>query len=84
MAFHDELQLFVEALFVICSRSREDDAIKEKIASTKIRLLNQDQIANPDQVITAFCNKYPIAYILRELNDWLEGYVAPQYGFCGS
>lgn len=72
IAFHDDLQLFVEALFVICSRSTDDDAIKKKIASTKIRLLNQDQIANPAQVITAFYNKYPFAYILRELNDWLE------------
>jgi hypothetical protein len=54
IAFHNELQLFVEALFVICSRSTDDDVIKEKIASTKIRLLNQDQLANPSHVITAF------------------------------
>jgi hypothetical protein len=72
ITFHDELQLLVEALFVICSRSTDDDTIKEKIAVNKIRLLNRDQIANPVQVVTTFYDKFPIAYVLRELNDWLE------------
>jgi hypothetical protein len=72
IAFHDELQLFVEALFVICSRNTNDKTIKEKTAVTKISLLNPEQIANPSQVITAFYDKFPMAYVLRELNDWLE------------
>ena len=39
IAFHDELQLFVEALLVICSRSTDDVTIKEKIVVNKISLL---------------------------------------------
>ena len=42
------------------------------LAVNKISLLNQDQIANPSQVVTDFYDKYPIAYIVRVLNDWLE------------
>jgi len=72
IAFHDELQLLVEALFVICSRNTDDDTIKEKISFTKIRLLAKDQIANPAHVVTTFYDKFPMAYVLRELNDWLE------------
>ena len=72
IAFHDELQLFIEALFVFCSRSTDDLTIKEKIAVNKISLLNQDQLVNPWQLITSFYDKFPIAYIVRELNDWLE------------
>lgn len=38
----------------------------------KPRLLSRDQIANPMQVIAGFFEKYPMVYIIRELNDWLE------------
>jgi hypothetical protein len=78
IVFHDELLLFIEALFVHCFLSTEDETIKEKAATTTVKLLNQDQMANPTQVITAFFNKFPIAYIFRELNDWLEAGISYQ------
>jgi len=72
IAFHDELQLLVESLFMMCSRNTDDDTIKQKIAVTKLRLLTQDQIANPVQVVNSFLRKFPMAYVLRELDDWLD------------
>jgi len=72
IAFHDELQLLVESLFMMCSRNTDDDTIKQKIAVTKLRLLTRIKF----QVVTAFFDKFPMAYILRELNDWVEAGVS--------
>lgn len=73
ITFHEELLLLVEALFVIYTQNIDDENKKEKIAAVnKITLFCQDQIANPINVIAAFYEKFPIAYIFRELNDWLE------------
>ena len=69
IAFHDELQSFIEALFVFCST---DYTKNEKISTSKIGQLNQDQIVNPMPIIAAFFDKFSIVYIERELNDWLE------------
>jgi hypothetical protein len=72
IAFNDALQLFIEALFVFCFRKTNDEVIKEKFPYTIFRELNEVQIANPGQVIAAFYEKFPVDYIQRELNDWLE------------
>ncbi|HEX6431895.1 MAG TPA: hypothetical protein VF008_29590 [Niastella sp.] len=67
MAFHEELQMLVEALFVI-----HKQRIGDGNATNKISLLSQDQIGNPMQVLASFYEKFPIAYVYREFNDWLE------------
>lgn len=71
LSFHDQLLVFVEALFIINTRNKEKKA-KNEIVDDEPRLLSKDQIANPMQVITGFFEKYPMVYIIRELNDWLE------------
>lgn len=37
-----------------------------------------DRLANPRQVIAVFYVKFPVACILRELNDWLEAGISYQ------
>lgn len=65
IAFHEELQMLVEALFIINIQHPGDE-------NATITVLSQDQISNPMQVLTSFYEKFPSAYVLRELNDWLE------------
>jgi hypothetical protein len=73
LSLQDQLQILVEALFVLSTQNRENAKIEKEIAEIdKPRLLSQDQIANPMQVITGFFEKFPMAYIIRELNDWIE------------
>ncbi|WP_207511065.1 hypothetical protein [Longitalea luteola] len=73
LSFQDQLMILVEALFVIYNKNRENANVETQISETdKPRLLNQDQIENPMQVITEFFEKFPIVYVSRELNDWLE------------
>jgi hypothetical protein len=69
LSFQDQLLVLVEALFVIHSENIDKESLKDE---EKPRLLSQDQIANPLQVIKAFFEKFPITYCLRELYDWLE------------
>ena len=72
-SFQDQLQVLVESLFIICTQNKEIQDIKNQIIETdKPRLLSRDQIANPMQVIAGFFAKFPMVYISRELNDWLE------------
>jgi hypothetical protein len=71
--FHDALLLFVEALFVNLLRDIGDPASKEELQREYgASLLSQEQKANPKEVIKAFFGKYPMTYIIRELEDWLE------------
>jgi hypothetical protein len=71
--FQDQLQILVEALFIIYTQNNENADVRKQIAETdKPRLLSQDQIANPMQVVAGLFEKFPMAYINRELNDWLE------------
>jgi hypothetical protein len=73
VAFHEELLLLIEALFIICSQNLNDENKKEKLTVTnKITLLSRNQIENPLQVINAFYANFHINYIFRELDDWLE------------
>lgn len=77
LAFHEQLQLLVEALFIILTRNTESTDAKEQTkGDDKTRLLSQDQIANPMQVVIAFFERFPTGYIMRELNDWLEAGIA--------
>lgn len=77
LAFHEQLQLLVEALFIILTHNTEGTGEKEQAKGVdKTRLLSQDQIANPMQVVIAFFERFPTAYIMRELNDWLEAGIA--------
>jgi hypothetical protein len=71
--FHSQLQMLVEALFIIRNQNTKKTDIEEKIhEADKTRLLSQDQIANPLQIVTVFFEKFPRVYIIRELDDWLE------------
>ena len=70
LLFHDQLQMLVEALFVILTNYKNED-IKALDEANKPRLLSQNQIADPLPVIIAFLEKFPGLYITRELNDWL-------------
>lgn len=73
LLFQDQLQILVEALFIIYTQNSENADVSKQIAETdKPRLLSQDQIANPMQMIAGFFEKFPMVYISRELNDWLE------------
>ncbi|OQP58841.1 hypothetical protein A3860_39215 [Niastella vici] len=72
LSFHDPLLVFVEALFIIYNQNRDKKVKNEMVETDKPRLLSKDQIANPMQVITGFFEKFPMVYIIRELNDWLE------------
>lgn len=63
----------IEALFIIYTQNTEKSDIEKRITEPdKPRILSQDQIANPMQVLTDFFQKFPITYSIRELNDWLE------------
>ncbi|AEV97464.1 hypothetical protein A4D02_35905 [Niastella koreensis] len=69
----EQLQILVEALFVIYSRDREKAGVKMQLnEADKPRLLNQDQISNPTQVIAGFFEQFSMVYIIRELDNWLE------------
>ncbi|OQP45096.1 hypothetical protein A4D02_34665 [Niastella koreensis] len=73
LLFQEQLQVLVEALFIIYTQNREKANVKVDLTeSDKPRLLSQDQISNPTQVITGFFEQFPMIYIARELNDWLE------------
>jgi hypothetical protein len=70
--FHGQLQMLVEALFIISRHNKIAD-IKEIInEADKPKQLSKDQIANPKHVIFAFFEKFPRVYITRELDDWLN------------
>jgi hypothetical protein len=71
--FHDHLLLLIEALFVINLQYTDDANLKRKFSTAyKPCLLNTLQVANPEQVIAAFFEKFPTIYITRELDSWFE------------
>jgi hypothetical protein len=76
LAFQDQLLVLVEALFIIDKDGEIINTDRRISEEDKPKLLNQDQIVNPKQVIAAFFDKFPIVYSIRELNDWLEAGIA--------
>jgi hypothetical protein len=73
ITFMDHLHLLIESLYIINLQKISDSAKKEW--SQKIYtpyLLSKDQAVNPRQVIVEFFDKYPMLYIMRELEDLLE------------
>lgn len=77
LALQDQLLMLAEALYVFNYQNLENDSLIELFNNDdKPRLLSQDQISNPMQVLTAFFEKFPMAYTIRELNDWLEAGIA--------
>jgi len=60
--FYEQLLPFVEALYI---NSTTD------IYHTSL-YLNEEQYADPDRVITAFFQQFPMEYVRRELADFLE------------
>ncbi|OQP44129.1 hypothetical protein A4H97_33705 [Niastella yeongjuensis] len=75
--FHDHLLLLIEALFIINLKYTDDADLKGKLFSAyKPCLLNTTQIANPEQVIATFFNKFPTVYINRELDSWYEASIS--------
>lgn len=77
LTFQNHLQLLIEALFIIYTQDKQNTNIaKQPSEENKPSLLRQDQIANPKQVIAEFFDIYPMIYITRELNDWLEAGIA--------
>lgn len=69
LAFHGQLLILVEALFII---NKKEETEKKLSETDKTILLTQEQIANPMEVIATFFEKFSMIYILRELDDWLE------------
>ncbi|OQP48052.1 hypothetical protein A4H97_29915 [Niastella yeongjuensis] len=71
--FKDQLLLLIEALYVINLERILDSSIRAW--SLKVytpNLLSKEQAANPTQVIVTFFEKFPMVYIMRELEDLLE------------
>jgi hypothetical protein len=72
IVFNDQLLLLVESLFIINLKNISDITVKERLHDIYTpHLLNKDQKADPIKVVAAFFEKYPNAYIMRELDDWL-------------
>jgi hypothetical protein len=67
LAFYYNLLVLLEALHIIYS-IRE----KVKIKCPEYLLLDQQQQANPLEVVNNFCNSFSLVYIHRELWDWLR------------
>lgn len=76
LSFQDHLLELVEALFIIYTQNENTNIDKQTYEDDKPKLLSQNQIANPLQVIAEFFDKFPMIYIIRELNDWLEAGIA--------
>jgi hypothetical protein len=77
LVFQDQLLVLMEALFVFNYQNLENDSLIEQFNNDdNPRLLSQDQIGNPMPVIVGFFEKFPMAYSIRELNDWLEAGIA--------
>jgi hypothetical protein len=69
--FYDQLNLLIEALFILHLQNIENSDKNEKIATYKVHLLTKEQMENPKQVIVAFFERYRADYVIRELDDWL-------------
>lgn len=72
LLFQEQLQVLVDALFMIYNQDREKSGVKQLSETDKPRLLSQLQLANPMQMICGFFEQFPMGYITRELDDWLE------------
>jgi hypothetical protein len=73
LSFSDQLLVLVEALFIIYNQNGEkEEKVKTIPQSDTTQLLSQDQIENPMLLIVSFFKSFPMVYIIRELNDWLE------------
>ena len=77
LIFQEQLLVLIEALFVFNLKNvgKENLNVQDK-DTDKPRLLTEEQIANPMQVVTTFFENFPMVYIIRELNDWLEAGIA--------
>lgn len=71
LSFHDHLLVLVEALFIIYAQHFKEMK-PETRENDQPQLLTAEQIANPMLVVTAFFDRFPLYYSMRELNDWLE------------
>lgn len=73
LSFQDQLLVLVEALFIIYTQQGDHPEMKrENRENDRPQLLTREQIANPMQVVSAFFDKFPLYYVVRELNDCLE------------
>jgi len=77
LVYQEQVLVLIEALFVIHSHNVEKESLQEQGKDAdKPRLLSQDQIDNPMQVLIEFFRKFPAIYSIRELNDWMEAGIA--------
>lgn len=74
LSFKDHLVILVEALYTVYKHQKVKDQTDVEInqADKTTVLLSQEQIANPMLVVASFFKKFPMVYIIRELNNWLE------------
>ncbi|OQP44249.1 hypothetical protein A4H97_33390 [Niastella yeongjuensis] len=73
VTFMDHLHFLIESLYIINLQRISDSSKKEwgqKVYTP--HLLSKQQAGNPRQVIMEFFEKYPMVYIMRELEDLLE------------
>jgi hypothetical protein len=77
--FHDQLQLLIQALFILIRNSEFTDGQPvqpeewlENYNRYDLPSLSNDQIANPTYVIVGFYERFSIQYIRRELRDFVE------------
>ena len=89
MDFCSELQLLAEAFHVLNETNKPKDEweknlpadLKEKFKKcNQPELLSPEQIANPMQVIDAFCSTFTLFYTRVELWDLLEAVITYEGG----
>lgn len=77
VVFHDHLITLIEALFVIALQKSDNFQIKDQISGLyTLTELTQSQIADPQKVLIAFFEKFPIKNAIRELDDWYEASIS--------
>jgi hypothetical protein len=77
IAFYDQLIVLIEALFVITLVNFDKTKKKEELSKVySITELSTYQQAEPEKVLAAFFEKYPIKQINRELDNWYEASIS--------
>lgn len=77
IGFYDQLIVLIEALFVITLLNFDNPEIKDELSKVySITELSTYQQAEPEKVLAAFFEKYPIKQINRELDNWYEASIS--------
>lgn len=73
IVFYDQLIVLIEALFIITLLNFDNTEIKDELSKVySITELSTYQQTEPEKVLAAFFEKYPVKQINRELDNWYE------------